>query len=59
MFIAGAVMLIVGLVPVGVALHSGWNGISGISFLTVFAPIGATLMALARSTAAREWKQGR
>jgi len=27
--------------------------------LPVFAPIGASLMALARSQASREWKQGR
>jgi hypothetical protein len=54
MFMAGALLLVVGLIPVGVALLSGWNGISGTSFLTVFAPIGAILMAIARSTASRQ-----
>ena len=59
MFIAGTVMLAAGLVPVIVVLISGWNGISGVSMLSVFAPIGALLMALARSKASQEWKQGR
>ena len=59
MFIAGVVMLAVGLVPVIVALVSGWKGISGVSLLTVFAPIGAVLMALARSKASQEWRQQR
>jgi hypothetical protein len=59
MFIAGTVMLAVGLVPVIIALISGWSAISGVSVLLVFAPIGASLMALARSKASREWRQGR
>ena len=59
MFVAGTVMLAVGLVPVVVALISGWSAISGVSVLLVFAPIGASLMALARSKASREWRQGR
>ena len=59
MFLAGIVMLAVGLVPAIVALVSGWNAISGVSFLTVFAPIGALLMAQARSRASQEWRQGR
>ena len=59
MFLAGTVMLAVGLVPVIVALISGWSAISGVSALLVFAPIGASLMALARSRASREWRQGR
>ena len=59
MFIAGTVMLLAGLIPVVVALISGWNAMSGVSLLTVFAPIGALLMALARSKASREWRQGR
>ena len=59
MFIAGIVMLAVGLVPVIVVLVSGWNAISGVSLLTVFAPIGALLMALARSKASQEWRQQR
>jgi len=59
LFIAGTVMLAVGLIPVIVALMSGWSAISGVSMLLVFAPIGASLMALARSQASREWKQGR
>jgi hypothetical protein len=59
MFIAGSLMLLAGLVPVVVALASGWNAMSGVSLLTVFAPIGAILMALARSMVSREWRQGR
>ena len=59
MFIAGTVMLLAGLVPVGVALISGWNSISGVSPLTVFAPIGALLMALARSKVSKEWRQAK
>jgi hypothetical protein len=59
MFLAGVLMLAAGLVPVAVAVISGWNQISGISFLSVLAPIGALLMALARSKASREWRQGR
>jgi hypothetical protein len=58
-FIAGIVMLAVGLVPVIAVLVSGWNGISGVSPLTVFALIGALLMALARSKASQEWRQQR
>ena len=52
-------MLAVGLVPVVVGVISGWNRISSVSILSVFAPVGAVLMALARSKASREWKQGR
>ena len=59
MFIAGTVMLAAGLIPVIVALISGWSAISGVSVLLVFAPVGASLMALARSKASREWRQGR
>ena len=59
MFIAGTVMLAAGLIPVIVALISGWSAISGVSVLLVFAPVGASLMALARSKASREWSQGR
>ena len=59
MFIAGTVMLAVGLIPVIVARISGWSAISGVSLLLVFAPVGASLMALARSKASREWRQGR
>lgn len=58
-FIAGVLMLAVGLVPVVVGVISGWNRISSVSILSVFAPVGAVLMALARSKASREWKQGR
>jgi hypothetical protein len=53
------VMLLAGLIPVVVALTSGWNAVSGVSFLMVFAPVGALLMALARSKASREWSQKR
>ncbi len=59
MFIAGTVMLVAGLVPVVVALTSGWNALSGVSFLMVFAPIGALLMALARSRVSREWRRAK
>jgi hypothetical protein len=59
MFIAGTVLLLAGLVPVVVALTSGWNAMSDVSLLTVFAPIGALLMALARSKVSKEWKRGR
>jgi len=59
MFIAGTVMLLAGLVPVVVAWISGWGAVSGISPLTVFAPIGALLMALARSKVSREWRKAR
>ena len=59
MFIAGVLMLAAGLVPVVVALISGWNQISGVLFLSVLAPIGALLMALARAKASREWRQQR
>jgi hypothetical protein len=59
MFIAGSLMLLAGLVPVVVALASGWNAMSSVSLLTVFAPIGVILMALARSKASTEWSQGR
>ena len=59
MFMLGVLMLAVGLVPVVVGVISGWNRISGVSFISVFAPIGAVLMASARSKASREWRQGR
>jgi len=59
MFIVGTVMLVAGLVPLVVVSISGWNGISAVSWLSVFAPIGAVLMALARSKASQEWRQGR
>jgi hypothetical protein len=59
MFVAGTVMLLAGLVPVAVALISGWNAMSDVSPLTVFAPIGALLMALARSKVSKEWRQTR
>jgi hypothetical protein len=59
MFIAGTVMLLAGLIPAVVALISGWTAMSVVSPLTVFAPIGALLMALARSKASREWRQER
>ena len=59
MFIAGTVMLAAGLVPVIVVFISGWNGISSVSLLSVFGPIGALLMTLARSKASQEWRQGR
>ena len=59
MFIAGVVMLIVGLVPVVVGLISGWDRIANLSLLSVFAPVGAVLMALGRSKAADEWRRGR
>jgi len=52
-------MLIVGLTPVAVALISGWNRIADLAFLTAFAPIGAILMAVARSKASSEWREGR
>ena len=59
MFIAGALMLAAGLVPVVVGVISGWDRVSDVSFLSVFAPIGVILMASARAKASREWKQGR
>lgn len=59
MFVVGMVMLAVGLIPVVVVLISGWNAMSGVSVLTVFAPIGAVLMALARSRASQEWREKR
>ena len=59
MFIAGTVMLVAGLVPLIVVSNSGWNGVSAVSWLSVFTPIGAILMALARSKASQEWRQGR
>ena len=59
LFVAGVLMLIVGMVPVAVGVISGWNRIAEISFLTAFAPIGAILMAVARSKASSEWRQGR
>ena len=59
MFMGGALMLLAGLVPAIVVLTSGWNGASAISWLSVFAPLGAVLMAMARSTASQAWRQGR
>jgi hypothetical protein len=59
MFIAGTVMLLAGLVPVAVALIAGWNAMPAVSPLTVFAPIGALLMALARSKVSKEWRRAR
>ena len=59
MFIAGVLMLAAGLVPVVIGVISGWNRVSGVSFLSVFAPVGVALMASARAKASREWKQGR
>jgi len=59
LFIAGAVMLVAGLIPVVVVLISGWSALSGVSVLSVLAPIGAALMALARSKASHEWRQRR
>ena len=59
MFIAGVLMLAAGLVPVVVGVISGWDRISGVSFLSVFAPIGVILMASARSKASRQWRQER
>jgi hypothetical protein len=58
-FIVGTVMLVAGLVPLVLVSISGWKGISAVSWLSVFAPIGAILMALARSKASQEWRQGR
>lgn len=59
MFIAGVLMLAAGLVPVAIGVISGWNRISGVSFLSIFAPIGAILIASARSKASREWRRGK
>jgi hypothetical protein len=59
MFIAGTVMLLAGLIPAVVAWISGWSAVSSVSVLTVFAPIGALLMALARSKVSRESRQAR
>ena len=59
LFVAGVVMLIVGMVPIAVGVISGWNRIAELAFLTAFAPIGAILMAVARSKASSEWRQGR
>ena len=59
MFMAGVLMLIAGLVPVVVGVVSGWSTISGLSFLSAFAPIGAVLMAVARSRASEDWRKGR
>jgi hypothetical protein len=59
LFVAGVLMLMVGLVPIAVGVTSGWNRIADVSGLTAFAPIGAILMAVARSKVSREWKQGR
>jgi hypothetical protein len=59
MFIAGAGMLVAGLIPVTVAAIAGGASVSDVSFLSVFAPVGACLMALARSKASREWRQAR
>ena len=57
LFIAGVVMLAAGLIPALVVLISGWKAMSGVSMLAVLAPIGALLMALARSRASEVWRQ--
>jgi len=59
LFVVGVVMLMVGLVPIAVGVISGWNRIAGLSVLLAFAPIGSILIAVARSRASREWRQGR
>lgn len=59
LFLSGVAMLVAGLIPVAVALISGWDAISRVSLLLVFAPIGAALMAVARSRASEEWKKRR
>lgn len=59
LFVAGVLMLIVGMIPIALGVISGWNRIASLSFLTAFAPIGAILMAVARSKASGEWRQGR
>jgi len=59
MFIAGAVMLVAGLIPLIVVSISGWKATEAVSILSVFAPIGTMLMALARSKASQEWRLGR
>lgn len=59
MGLAGVLMVVVGMIPLIAVLISGWNGASGVIALSAFAPIGATFMALARSRAAGEAKQGR
>ncbi len=59
MFMAGSLMLLAGLVPLIVVLTSGWNGASAVAWLSVFAPLGAILMSVARSNASQAWKQGR
>jgi hypothetical protein len=59
MFFLGAVMLLAGLVPSIVVLRSGWSAASAVSWLSVFAPVGAILIAVARSKASQAWKQGR
>jgi hypothetical protein len=56
MFIVGTIMLVAGLVPAIVVSISGWNGVSAVSWLSVFAPIGAILIAVARSKASQEWR---
>jgi hypothetical protein len=59
MFLAGVLMLLVGLVPVAVALVSGWDRVAGVTILSAFAPVGAVLMAVARAKVAERWKKGR
>jgi hypothetical protein len=59
MFMVGAMMLFVGLIPVVVGMSSGWSRISDASGLSVFAPIGVILMAVARSRASQDWRQGK
>jgi len=59
MFLGGALMVLAGLVPSIVVLTSGWSGASAVSWLSVFAPVGAILMAVARSTASQAWRQSR
>jgi len=59
MFVAGALMLFAGLVPSIAVVTSGWSGASAVAWLSVFAPLGAILMVVARSSASREWRQKR
>ena len=59
MFIVGVLMLVAGLIPVAVLAISGWSRTSDVSFLSVFAAIGALLIALARSKTSQESTQKR
>ena len=59
LFIAGAGMLIAGLVPFAISLlRSSHDSASG-SLFWIFVPIGGLLIALARMRASREWRRGR